>query len=190
MEIPVRAKVQCTDGPGGEATHVIVHPTSKRVTRLVVRDARSPHVERLVPFKFVEGATASQISLRCSRQELSRMQAYTRTELVEPSWEYDERMPTGATRVKRVNVPEDELTMDADTQVRVTDGKAGRIDELMVDPASGSITHLMLRKGPPWAPKAVTVPVTEVERMDGKAVYLRTNRAAIEALPAAKVVRK
>lgn len=82
MEIPIKARVQCTDGPGGEATHVIVHPVMKKVTRLVVRETKAPHIERIVPFGFVEETAANQIRLRCSRQELSRMQPFVRTELV------------------------------------------------------------------------------------------------------------
>jgi hypothetical protein len=54
MKVPIKARVQCTDGPGGEATHVVVHPVTEKVTRLVVSEAKSPHVERLVPFRFVE----------------------------------------------------------------------------------------------------------------------------------------
>jgi hypothetical protein len=198
MEIPVRAKVQCADGPGGEATHVIVHPATKRVTRLVVREGRSPHVKRLVPFRFVEDATADQIRLRCTQQELSKMQTFLRTSFVENTPAYYGRSPADAQsiytspkfkKVKQENIPEDELAVDTDTRVRATDGSAGRIGELMVDPASGSISHLMLREGHLWAPKQVTVPISEVERIDDRAVYLRMSRAGIESLPAIAVRR-
>jgi hypothetical protein len=199
MEIPVKAKVQCTDGPGGEATHVIVHPATKRITRLVVKEGRSPHVERLVPFRFVEDATAAQIRLRCSQQELSKMQTFLRTRFVETSSAYYGRGHADAQtiytspnfkKVKQENIPEDELAVDTDTRVRVTDGNVGRIDELMVDPASGSITHLMLRGGHMWAPKEVTVPISEVDRFGERAVYLRMSRAGIEALPAIAAQRR
>jgi hypothetical protein len=121
---------------------------------------------------------------------MSKMQAFVRTEYVETCWSYDGRTPTEVKGVKRRNIPEDELVMDIGTRVKVTDGKAGRIDELMVEPISGSITHLMLRKGPMWAPRAVMIPVAEVERMGEKAVYLRTNRAGIEALPAVPATKR
>jgi sporulation protein YlmC with PRC-barrel domain len=190
MEIPIKVEVQCADGPGGQATHVIVHPATKKVTRVVVKEAKSPHVERIVPFKFVAEAPVNQIRLRCSRQDLSRMQVFVRTEHVETAWSYVGPTPTGISKVKRLNISEDELSVDSDTRVRATDGKAGRIDELVVDSSNGSITHLVLREGPVWAPRAVTVPIADVERMDEKTVYLRTNRAAIEALPASPVVRR
>jgi hypothetical protein len=190
MEISIKARVQCTDGPGGEATHFIVHPATNRITKVIVREAQAPHVERIVPFRFVEGATADQIRLRCSRQEVSKMQAFTRTEFVKDAWSYYERMPAEVKRVKRLNIADDELAMDASTRVRATDSKAGRIDKLMVEPASGSVTHLVLREGLVWAPKAVAVPIAEVRHMSRKAVYLRTNRAGIQALPAVRVLRR
>jgi hypothetical protein len=193
MEIPIKARVRCTDGPAGEATHVVVHPITKKVARLVVRETKSPHVERIVPFGFVEETAADEIRLRCSRQELSRMQSFVRTELVQETAPYYGRGSTDAVtiyripgfrKVKHLNIPEGEVAMDHGTRVRASDGKAGRIDRLMVDPMSGSLTHLVVREGPVWASKAVPVPIAEVKRMDNQAVYLRTNRAGIEALPA------
>ena len=96
----------------------------------------------------------------------------------------------GIHKVKSKNIPEDELVMDADTKVRSADGPVGRIDELLVDPASGSITHLRLRKGYMWAPKEVMVPISEVDRMGDQRIYLRMNRGDIEALPATVARRR
>ena len=190
MELPVKARVQCTDSPGGKATHAIVHPVTKKVTRLVVRETGSPHVERIVPFGFVEETAADAIRLRCSRQERSRMQSFVRTELVQETTGYYGRGSTdaqtiysssGVRKVKHLNIPESECAMDRSTRVRATDGKAGRIDRLMVDPMSRSLTHLVVREGPVWSSKAVPVPIAEVKRIGQKAVYLRTNRAGIKA---------
>jgi sporulation protein YlmC with PRC-barrel domain len=199
MEIPVKAKVQCADGPGGEATHVIVHPSTNRVTRLVVKEARSPHVKKLVPFRFIQDFTGGQIRLNCSMQELARMQSFERTEVHEsdtssygkPSF-YAQSI-YGSPRIKKVkrtNIPPDELTVDANTRVKATDGNAGRIDELMVDPANGSITHLLLRERRVWARKDLAVPISEVDRIGDRTVYLKTNRASIETLPAVAAPRR
>lgn len=190
MEIPIKAKIQCTDGPGGEATHLIVHSGTKRVTQLVVKEAQAHHIERVVPFKFVGETTSNEIRLRISRQELSKMKSFVRTDFVETSWTNDGRTPVEIRKIKRQNIADDELAVDSGTRVRATDSQAGRIDELMVEPTSGSITHLVLREGPIWAPKAVTIPIGEVIRIGEKAVYLRTDRASIEALPTTPVRRR
>ena len=198
MEIPIRAQVLCRDGPGGEATHLIVHPATRRVTRLVVKERRSPHIERLVPFRLVEDASAQQIQLRCSQQELSMMSTFIKTTLVESSSsqldggyaDLEIIYHHGFRKVKSKNILEDELVMDADTRVRSADGPVGRVDELLVDPANGAITHLRLRKGHMWAPKDVMVPITEVDRMGEQRIYLRMNRDDIEALPATVARRR
>jgi hypothetical protein len=118
------------------------------------------------------------------------MKSFVRTDFVETSWTNDGRTPVEIRKIKRQNIADDELAVDSGTRVRATDSQAGRIDELMVKPASGSITHLVLREGPIWAPKAVTIPIGEVIRIGEKAVYLRTDRASIEALPATPVRRR
>jgi hypothetical protein len=123
------------------------------------------------------------------------MQSFVRTELVQETAAHYGRGPTNVQtiysspefrKVKHLNIPEGEVAMDHGTRVRATDGKGGRIERLMVDPMSGSLTHLVVREGPVWAPKAVPVPIAEVKRMGEKAVYLRTSRAGIEALPSVR----
>lgn len=190
MEIPIKVEVRCADGPGGQATHLIVRPATNKVTGIVVKESESPHIERIVPFKYVAETTDNQIRLRCSRQELSRMQPFSRTEHVETAWSFIGPTPTSIRKVKRLNIAEDEVALDASTRVRAIDGQAGRFEKFMVDPASGSITHLVLRGGPAWAPSRVKAPIAEVERMNEKAVHLRTNRAGIEALSTAPVLRR
>lgn len=160
---------------------------------MVVKEARAPHVERLVPFRYVQDAIGDRISLRCTLQELSKMQSFIRTEFVEGDTAYyggtrpDVRQIYSSPQVKKVkreNIPPDELAVVAGARVKAKDGNAGRLDEFVVEADSGSITHLMLREGHVWAPKEVTVPISEVDRIAGKAVYLRMSRAHVQALPA------
>ena len=58
MKIPLNARVQCTDGPGGRVVQVIVNPITRKMTHVVVEEKkaatrRTPgtdpiHCERLV----------------------------------------------------------------------------------------------------------------------------------------------
>jgi sporulation protein YlmC with PRC-barrel domain len=116
-------------------------------------------------------------------------------EFVETTSTYNGREPTAVQlvnsspkfrKVKHLNIPEGEVAIGHSTRVRASDGRAGRIDRLMVDPMTGSLTHLVVREGPAWSSKAVPVPIAEVKRIGEKAVYLRTNRASIEALPSVR----
>ncbi len=50
MDIPIDAKVQCTDGKCGKSTFVIVNPVKRVVTHFVVKDKKLPeNPDRLVP---------------------------------------------------------------------------------------------------------------------------------------------
>jgi hypothetical protein len=82
MDIPIDAKVQCSDGLGGRSTLVIINPTTKKVTNVVVRERQDPHTERLVPIRYVVDTTDDQIRLSCSRHKLSEMREFIQTEFV------------------------------------------------------------------------------------------------------------
>jgi hypothetical protein len=92
----------------------------------------------------------------------------------------------GYRRVKRLCIPDGELAVDHGTRIRITGAKAGRFSGFLVDPVSGQVTHLMMRKGPAWATKVVPVSISEVKRLGEREIYLRTDRAGIEAPPSVR----
>jgi hypothetical protein len=66
---------------------------------------------------------------------------------------------------------------------------SSQLDELVLDPTSGVVTGLVMRKGHLWGSRDVTVPVEQVEYVDGETVYLRLDKSEVGALPAMKVRR-
>jgi hypothetical protein len=82
MDIPMKAKVQCVDGPCGHLTQVIINPTNRNITHVVVKEWQSPHTERLVPTRYLTETIGDVIRLRCSRHELSEMRSLVLTEFV------------------------------------------------------------------------------------------------------------
>ena len=50
MDIPINAKVICTDGPCGHSTHVVLMPATEKITHLVVNKEVFPEAEYLVPY--------------------------------------------------------------------------------------------------------------------------------------------
>jgi len=73
--------------------------------------------------------------------------------------------------------------------VEASNGRVGRLDELVLDPKSGVITGFVMRKGHLWGSRDVTVPVDQVRYSDGDTVYLKLDKSAVGALPAMKVRR-
>jgi len=87
-------------------------------------------------------------------------------------------------------IPPGELAVRRGTRVEATDGPIGRVEEFVVEPADGPITHLVLRKGHPWGQKQVTIPVSEVARIAENVVHLKLNKWQIGTLPQVPVLRK
>ena len=64
-----------------------------------------------------------------------------------------------------------------------------KVDEFLVDLADGHITHLVLREGHLWGQKDVTIPVSEIQRIEKDTVYLRLDKHDVEKLPGIPVKR-
>ncbi len=72
-----------------------------------------------------------------------------------------------------------------------TSGRAkarwAQVDELVVDPDSGKITHLLMRKGHLWGEKDVAIPVTAIDVVTADEVYLNIDKEAVAVLPSVPV---
>ena len=198
MKIPLNASVQCTDGQDGRTVQVIVDPIAKKITHVVVEEAEPPHIERLVPMRIVLGTIDNAIYLNCSREELGRMTPLIEAEFL---WAeipgFNESHPyllqpyviPARLMVRQESLPPEELGVRRGARVHATDGKVGWVDEFVVIPTNGEITHFLLREGHLWGCNEVTIPITAIDRIDGKTVHLKLNKKEIRALPFVPVRR-
>jgi hypothetical protein len=83
MDIPVNAEVACVDGVCGQSTYVIINPISRRVTHVVVKGKKGLHTQHLVPIDLVADTTRDLIRLRCTTEELAKIESFTETEYVQ-----------------------------------------------------------------------------------------------------------
>ncbi|HKI53713.1 MAG TPA: PRC-barrel domain-containing protein, partial [Anaerolineales bacterium] len=83
-----------------------------------------------------------------------------------------------------------EVVIRRGAQVKATDGKVGKVDEFLINPVNGRITHLVMREGHLWGAKDVTIPVSEIEQIDDEVVHLKLDKQAISSLPTIPVKRK
>lgn len=196
MDIPVNAKVNCTDGECGRSTYVIVNPVTKQVTHLVVKENHSPNTERMVPVKWIEETGPDIVLLKCDREKFATMSNFVETEyLREELPEYDHMaggyflLPfvvpkvTKTLGVKHRSIPLGELAVKRGAAVYATDGHVGQVDEFLVDPKDGHITHLVMRNSHPWGQKEVTFSISEIDQIDRDGVHLKLDKHAVEALP-------
>jgi sporulation protein YlmC with PRC-barrel domain len=203
MDIPVDVDVHCTDGLCGRSTYVLINPVRKKVTHLVVKEAGPSHIERVVPIEAVSKTAPDVILLQYSRDELTHMdpfiqREYIRDKMPDPDdapigyvgpgpfllWPYVVPDQTTLVTVEHKQIPRGELAVRRGTQVEATDGHVGRVDELLVNPENDCITHLVMREGHLWGQKDVTIPVSEIDRIEGDVVHLKLSKGEVEALPA------
>jgi hypothetical protein len=200
--IPLKAAVQCSDGDRGKSTNIIVNPVSHQVTHFALEDKKLPdNPTRLVPVKMVTGTTQKQISLSCSKAEVAKMPPFIVDRLIRQSAS-DQAYTSGAAyssqyvlndtaydNVQEEKIPAGELAVYSGMEMEASDGKVGKLDELVLDPKSGDITHLLMREGHLWGKKDVAVPVSAYDFADGDTIYLKLDKKVLEALPAVKVKR-
>lgn len=204
--VPLDAKVACTDGPCGTSVTIIANPVTRALTYIVVEDAISDTpVERLVPVEQVAESTSHTIYLSCTRDEFVVMEPFTHTEFVRT--EQTVLYPTAATYelayvlpaeamqvpVDVEQIPSGELAIRRGTRVEATDGSIGTVGELMIDPASGNVTHLVILEGHFLGKKKeLALPLSAVDHMSvgTDTVHLKLDKKAIRKLPHIPVKRR
>jgi len=192
MDIPTNAQVYCNDEPCGRSTHTILNPVTDEVTHLVVQQETYPPVDRLVPVSLVAESTPQRILLRCTKSELSSLRPFTETEFVQPAgsetyplmmWPY--AVPEAAAMtLEHERIPPGELAVHRGARVEATDGHIGQVDEFLVDPETCHITHMVMREGHLLGTKDVAIPVSDILRIEENTVWVRLDKASIQALPA------
>ena len=83
---------------------------------------------------------------------------------------------------EREQIPPGKLAVRQGADVRATDGKVGRADELLVDSESGRITHLVMRAGHLWGQKDVILPISVIDKVFEETVYLKLDRQTIASM--------
>ena len=200
-DIPLGKDVYCTDGLVGQSSHLILNPLNRRITHLVVRKRHFPHSDHVVPMELVAETTGSLIRLSCSTHELTLLDPFTETHLVEVDpleldypfdsilmWPYvtpEEELLS----IDEERVPPGELAVGRGARVHDIGGYMGSVDEFLVNPADEFITHLVVREGHPWNRKEITIPVSQVALVAEETVYLKLDLQQITVLPTIPIRR-
>ncbi len=209
MEIPLQALVECTDGVCGRSVYVLINPVVDGVTHLVVREDSSGK-EYIVPVEFVSETISGTIQLRCSQARLKKMRPFIKTTFIEEKIPYSSYgsgsgmyglgsyyfIPyvtpemTVKVSVEHKQIPPGELVVNRGTRVQATDGYIGNVDEFVVNPQNGHITHVVMREGYLWGRKDVIIPVSAMGDVLDNIVYLKLDKKQVESLPTFPVHRR
>jgi sporulation protein YlmC with PRC-barrel domain len=173
-----------------------------KVTHLIVREAAS-NTEYIVPIDFVVETIDDTIRLRCSKAELKKMDPFIKTTFVEQKvpdrnfnypgglfgggayyyLPYVASDETVQVPMEHKQIPVGELTAQRGTRVEATDGYIGHVDEFVVNPENGHITHLVMREGHLWGKKDVIIPVSAMGDTREDTVFLTLDKHQVESLP-------
>jgi sporulation protein YlmC with PRC-barrel domain len=216
MRLELGTPVRCADGVLGELMDVVVDPTSRRVTHLVVGPKAEPGDARLVPIALADPDDDSPaIVLACTREDAAALEsldevAYLRADQIpvaDPDWDVGVEdylaMPyysaTGIgddpglydthVTISYHRVPKGEVEVRRSSLVTSSDDHLlGRVDGFVVD-AGQHITHLVLERGHLWGRREVTIPIGAVAAVETDAVTIDLTREQVGELPSARVHR-
>jgi hypothetical protein len=199
MQIVVNAEIDCSDGPCGRVTCLILRPTTPQVTHLVVAERDYPYLKRLAPVQLLRDSTPGHICLDCTKNQLATLRPFQEIEYTPDDapyfayeanrvWPYDttETMPVP---LQLETIPANVVLIHQHALVKATNGWVGQVSAFLVQPPNGSITHLVLRQGHLWRKKEMTIPVSEIARFENEVVYLKLDKRSLETLPAVSARR-
>ena len=196
-ELRVGARVHGRDGEAGTLDALVIDPTSQRVTHLVVlHDKLGPRL--LVDADQVRTANPSQVDIDLDEESLHTCAHFDEPAFNAPddSYAFDDVVLDpgsyflepfaspldGWNLASHERVPKGEITMRRHAPVHTRDGtKVGQVDEFLVDPADGHITHLVVREGR-LRRTDVVVPISAATQLDDEHVTLQLDLTELEAL--------
>lgn len=204
-ELRVGADVRGADGPLGTVDSIVIDPVRSVVTNVVVRSG--PEAARtLVPMDAVRDASPNEVVVDLDQAGYAACPPFDEpgyhapdidwqsAELAfEPGAYYLEPFASpleGWTLAAHERIPLGEVTVRRGDVVRSSDGnEVGQVDELLVDPADGAVTHLVLREGHVLRrDEDVVVPVAGATFSEGT-VQLGIDLVAVHALEHLPVTR-
>ena len=192
------AHVHGTDGELGRVDALVVDPTARAITHLVVgQEMLSRRI--LVPLDRVTGSSPERVDVGLDREGFEAGEPFDEPRYNEPAADFQ---PLGLgyepgayflepfaspldgwALAEHEHIPKGEITLRRGDEVLTADGHSvGVVDELLVDPADGGVTHVVVRQGHLLHhDEDVVVPLGGARFEEGR-VLLGVDGAAVDAL--------
>jgi sporulation protein YlmC with PRC-barrel domain len=200
MDIPIHAHVTCYDGIVGNSSHIIVDLVTEQVTNFVVKTDHEGK-QFVVPIDKIEGSERTFIMLNCHKEDVYQLPLFDESHFNGYDT-YNSAPPVPSPGIDASNTlyhpyreaetgaqaPPSEsswarLAINKGAMVLATDGDVGKIDEFVIDPESHRVTHLVLRQHFLLNKWIVTIPVSEIERVEVDTIFLKIDKEAVKTLP-------
>jgi sporulation protein YlmC with PRC-barrel domain len=211
MRLDLGSPVHCSDGAFGELADVVIDPTTRRVSHLVVQSRNAAEPARLVPVALAHSAAGDAdktIVLDCTGAEVGQLEsvtesAYLRLEefpVEDPDWDvgveeilampYYQAFDSGGAAVLYEDhvqwtydrIPKGEVEIRRASPVTSSDEHhLGHVDGFVVD-EDDQITHLVLEHGHLWGKREVVIPIGAVATVATDAVVLSLSKDEVGRL--------
>lgn len=207
----IGAGVRCREEPCGVLSRVVVDPVARTLTHLVVEPPGGPDSRRLVPIELVDAASeGDDIRLQCDDAGFQALEPAQETELLPAqggrSGYAPDRIlslpytglasgtmglgasgrlsgPDARPRTTTYDrVPAGEVQVRRGERLDATDGEAGQVKGLVVDPEDNGVTHVLLEEGHLWSKKVVGVPIEAVTHV-GESISVELTKKELSGLP-------
>jgi sporulation protein YlmC with PRC-barrel domain len=219
VRLELGSPVNCTDGPFGELADVVIDPTKRRVTHLVVEPHGDHGKAKLVPIELADTdqGESSAISVRCSLEEAGKLKAveeYAYLRLgdspeLEPGWDIGIESVLAEPYYGYAGGPGYEtVPAGYDSHVSMTYDRVpkGEVEIRRASEVASSdghslgkvdgflvdddhITHFVLERGHLWGKREVTIPISAVASVYTDAVTLTLTKDEVGDLPSVPVHR-
>jgi len=179
VTLAIGAATVCTDGFPGELKSLVVNPRARAVTHLVIEPEHAQGLARLVPLDHADAA-AKPIRLGYTEAEFKNLSPAEETlaEFV-PGYEVPvQLLPAGegwraaggpiadgdaiTPQIREMEtiplVPDTEVEESRGDQVHATDGHVGQFHGLAVNPDSGEVLAVLVKRHP-WGHGEIAIPV-------------------------------
>jgi sporulation protein YlmC with PRC-barrel domain len=217
MRLELDTPVRCADGAYGQLVDVVVDPTQRRLTHIVVRpEHQEAAANRLVPVELIDKTAGDgELVLRCTVDavnELETVQEFAFLRLGEvptsdPDWDvgvsevlaspyyegtgFGEPVGdfSGTDSVAYDRVPKGEVEVRRASPVYSADEHhLGHVEGFVVD-GEDRITHVVLERGHLWGKRDVTIPIGAVAKVENDQVIVSLSKDEVGELPAVRVHR-
>ena len=218
MRLDLGCSVRCSDGDFGEVADVVVDPTTRRVTHLVVQPHDRDEDALLVPVERARAGEAKDAGItldftvaEAGRLEQIREAAYLRLgefPVEDPDWDvgvqdllampyYQELGGFGEVTVdydphvtvRYDRIPKGAVELRRSSPVRSSDGHhLGHVDGFVVD-GEEHITHIVLERGHLWGKREIAIPIGAIAATETDSAVLNLTKDEVGKIRGIRVHR-
>ena len=206
MDIRIGVPVRAEDGQAGKVERIIVHPDTNQISGVVVTQGGMLARDVVIPSERILGGNEDHLLVRGTVDEIGELEPFAQSQYTEApeDWippvalpsslflfpassmavgAFDRGSPEPPPPPHEVaDLEPGEVDISGTTTVFCADGEAGKVDRVITEPDSDTVTHLVVQRGSLLI-RDIVVPVNRIATMDEEGIVLTLTREELDDLP-------